>query len=72
MPPKPADSFAAWKKLGFDAASIVADPRLNDATKGNFRLAADSPAAKLGFEEIPVDRIGPYADPRRASWPIAP
>ena len=72
MPPKPADSFAAWKNLGFDAASIVADPRLNDATKGNFRLAADSPAVKLGFEEIPLDRIGPYADPRRASWPIAP
>ena len=70
--PKPADSFTAWQKLSFDAASVVADPRLIDATKGNFRLAADSPAVKLGFEEIPLDRIGPYADPRRATWPIAP
>ena len=70
--PQQADSFTAWRKLGFDTASVVADPRLADAKAGDFRLTTDSPAAKLGFEEIPLDEIGPHADPSRASWPIAP
>jgi hypothetical protein len=25
---------------------------------------------KLGFKPIPVEKIGPYEDPLRASWPI--
>jgi hypothetical protein len=36
-----------------------ADPLFVDAAKGNFRLKADSPAFKLGFEPIPFDKIGP-------------
>jgi hypothetical protein len=35
-----------------------------------YRLRSDSPALKLGFQPIPVEKIGPYADPLRASWPI--
>jgi len=46
-----------------------ADPRFVDADKQDFRLEPDSPALKLGFEPIPVEQIGLYADELRASWP---
>ena len=57
-------------KLGFDQHSLVADPLFVDPAKGDYRLRPDSPAFKLGFKRIPVERIGPHADPLRASWPI--
>ena len=34
------------------------DPRFVDAAKADFRLRKDSPAWKLGFEAIPIERIG--------------
>ena len=48
----------------------MADPLFVDPDKDDYRLKPDSPALKLGFQPIPVDKIGPYADPLRASWPI--
>jgi hypothetical protein len=48
----------------------VADPLFVDATRGDYRLKPDSPALGLGFEPIPVEKIGCYADPLRASWPL--
>jgi hypothetical protein len=33
-------------------------------------LKPESPAFKLGFQPIPVAKIGPYADSGRASWPV--
>jgi hypothetical protein len=47
------------------------DPHFVDAANKDFRLKDDSPAWKLGFKPIPVDKIGPYQNPDRASWPIA-
>lgn len=46
------------------------DPRFVDADNMNFQLRDDSPAYKLGFVRIPFDRIGLFADPHRASWPV--
>jgi hypothetical protein len=46
------------------------DPRFLDAGAGNFQLRADSPAWKLGFQRIPIERIGLYASPDRATWPV--
>jgi hypothetical protein len=46
------------------------DPKFVDAAKQDFRLQPDSPAFKLGFKPIPVEQIGLYADPLRASWPV--
>ena len=46
------------------------DPLFVDPEHGNYHLKAESPAFKLGFEQIPVDAIGPYEDPLRATWPI--
>ena len=67
----PEKQWEAWKELGFDRNSVVADPRFVDADNDDYRLQPDSPALKLGFKPIPVEKIGPYKSPDRASWPIA-
>ena len=39
--------------------------------KSDFRLRPDAPLlARSGFRPIPVDEIGLYPDPYRASWPV--
>jgi hypothetical protein len=48
------------------------DPKFVDAAHQNFQLQDDSPALRLGFQRIPLDRIGPYASDERASWPVRP
>jgi len=59
-----------WRKLGFERHSVIADPLFVDADNDDYRLKPDSPAFKLGFKPIPVERIGPYEAPLRATWPI--
>ena len=59
-----------WQKLGFERHSVIADPLFVDAENDDYRLKPDSPAFELGFKPIPVERIGPYEDPLRATWPI--
>jgi hypothetical protein len=63
-------TWEQWQEKGFDTHSIAADPLFVDAAHGDYRLKPNSPAFKLGFKPIPVDKIGPYASPLRASWPI--
>jgi hypothetical protein len=62
--------FNAWRKAGEDAGSLIADPLFVDATKDDYRLRPGSPATVLGFERIPMEKIGPYQDELRATWPI--
>jgi len=64
------DEWESWKKNGFDRNSIVADPMFVDPAKDDYHLKPGSPAATIGFQPIPIDHIGPYADPLRATWPI--
>jgi parallel beta-helix repeat protein len=64
------DAWGSWRALGFDKRSVVADPLFVDRDHDDFRLKPDSPALKLGFEQIPIEKIGPYADELRATWPI--
>lgn len=64
------DEWESWQALGLDAHSKVADPLFVDPEHSDFRLKQDSPAFTLGFKPIPVDKIGPYQDELRASWPI--
>lgn len=59
-----------WLKQGKDAHSLLADPQFVDAAHNDYRLKPESPALKLGFQPIPFDKIGPYQDPLRVSWPI--
>jgi len=67
----PADrQWSEWRKLGFDTHSIVSDPLFVDPENDDYRLKPDSPAFELGFQPIPMEKIGPYQSPDRASWPI--
>ena len=52
-------SISDWKKLGFDQHSLVADPLFVDVGNGDYRLRPESPAFTLGFQPIPVDKVGP-------------
>ena len=64
------DGLQALQAVGLDRNSLVADPLFVAPEKDDWRLRPDSPAFKLGFQPIPVDKIGPYPDRLRASWPI--
>lgn len=66
----PQDQWAEWQRLGFDRQSRIADPMFMDLANGDFRLKPGSPALALGFQSIPQEHIGPYADRLRATWPI--
>ena len=67
---EPLDEWQSLQACGFDRNSIVADPMFVASEKDDWRLKPDSPAFKLGFKAIPIEQIGPYKDPLRASWPI--
>ena len=62
--------WESWQANGSDRHSVIADPLFRNAAKDDYRLDKASPAWALGFKPIPIERIGPYADPLRASWPI--
>ncbi|OHE77641.1 MAG: hypothetical protein A2107_00340 [Verrucomicrobia bacterium GWF2_62_7] len=64
------DEWAAWQALGMDRHSLVAEPRFVNTAKDDYRLKSNSPAFKLGFRRIPVEKIGCYRDDLRASWPV--
>jgi Right handed beta helix region len=51
-------SLEEWQKHGKDAGSIVADPRFVAPDRFDFRLAADSPARKIGFRPFDPSRAG--------------
>ncbi|MCE5240365.1 right-handed parallel beta-helix repeat-containing protein [bacterium] len=63
-------SWDEWRATGMDQTSVVADPLFADPAQHNYALKPGSPALKLGFKPIPQDKIGPYQDELRASWPI--
>ncbi len=43
---------------GRDTHSLVGDPEFLNPAQGDFRVKADSPALKLGFENFPMDQFG--------------
>ena len=55
---------------GFDRESVIADPKFVDRAGGDYRVREDSPAWDLGFVPLPLDEIGLYESPDRASWPV--
>ncbi len=48
---------------------VEVNPRFADAAKPDFRLKPDSPAYRLGFKPIPIDKIGIYRDEYRSGVP---
>ncbi len=69
---------AWWDDIEPNVRSLVAltdnlaneDPKFVDEAAGDFQLGEDSPAWKLGFQRIPVEKIGLYRDVNRVSWPV--
>jgi parallel beta-helix repeat protein len=53
------ESWAQWNAQGEDVHSICADPMFVDASHYDFRLKPESPAFKLGFEQIDMSTVGP-------------
>ncbi len=49
---------------------IDEDPHFVDPEHLDFRLREDSPAYDLGFQPLPLDEVGLYESPLRASWPV--
>ena len=45
-------------------------PGFLEAPPKSFQIRDDSPAYKLGFKPIPIDKIGLRQDEQRASWPV--
>jgi hypothetical protein len=66
----PLTEWEAWQALGLDQHSVIEDPQFVDRAGGDYRLKPESPALAMGFEPIPVEKIGPYEDDLRATWPI--
>jgi hypothetical protein len=52
-----------WQAMGLDRRSLVADPKFVNPQQCDFRLQADSPALKLGFQPIDAGAAGLYGDP---------
>ncbi|MCE5346146.1 MAG: right-handed parallel beta-helix repeat-containing protein [Bacteroidales bacterium] len=53
---------------------IRADPLFvnqKNPEQGKFQLAANSPALKHGFKQIPFEKIGLYQSDDRAGWPVS-
>ncbi len=62
----PEGNFEKWREAGFDRHSLIADPQFIAPEKGDFRLKPNSPAFKLGFKPIPVEKVGPRKGKRSA------
>jgi parallel beta-helix repeat protein len=70
MNEKSTMQWSKWKESGLDRSSVAADPLFSNLGAGSFELSKMSPALKLGFQQIPFDKIGLCKDYVRASWPI--
>jgi hypothetical protein len=56
---KESQDLEAWRTLGNDQHSLVADPKVRNLDKRDFTLLPDSPAFELGFEPIDLSQVGP-------------
>lgn len=46
------------------------DPLFVNAAKDDYHMKPESPAFKTGFKPLPIDKMGLYASPERAVWPV--
>jgi len=49
---------------------VGVDPLFRDAANDDYRLKPESPAFGVGFQSIPVEKIGLRNTAERASWPV--
>ena len=50
--------YSPSKNAGLDAHSLVADPKFNNVSAGDYTVAPGSPALTLGFVNFPMDSFG--------------
>ena len=55
----PEGTFAQWREAGYDRNSRTTDPIFVNSADDDYRLKPESPAFKLGFKPMPLDKIGP-------------
>ena len=58
-------AFADWQAAGYDAGSIIADPKFRAPERHDYQLAEDSAARQLGFIPLDTSAAGVYGD---AAW----
>ena len=49
---------------------VGADPRFRNPARDDYRLRPASPARSIGFEPLPLAKMGVQNTPERASWPV--
>jgi hypothetical protein len=54
-------NFAGWQAFGFDADSVVADPKFRDAQAGDFDFRRGAPLDAIGFVPFDLSGVGPRA-----------
>ena len=52
-------SLREWRELGYDAHTLIADPKFRDLFTRDFSLEEGSPAISLGFKPIDLPSVGP-------------
>ena len=60
--------WAEWKKNGFEKNSVIIDQVISVSTAEMIKNFSASSLLWEGFKPIPVDKIGLYNNPPRASW----
>lgn len=55
-------SLSKWQNLGYDAHSLITDPRFINLSSYDFSLQPDSPALQRGFQPIDLSTVGPRPD----------
>jgi hypothetical protein len=61
-------SLDEWQAMGQDQGSMIADPLFVNAENFDFRLRAESPALKGGFQQIDMSTVGPRVPTGADSW----
>jgi len=61
-------SFDEWQAMGQDHGSMIVDPLFVNAENFDFRLRAESPALKGGFQQIDMSTVGPRVRAGADSW----
>jgi hypothetical protein len=64
----PSPALALQAQSGRDEHSLEADAKFLDPSHGDYRVADDSPALKLGFKNFPMDQFGVQSQKLKRSF----
>lgn len=61
-------SLSEWQATGQDQGSIISDPLFRNADNFDFTLREESPALKMGFQQIDMTTVGPREPAGADAW----